>query len=140
MVKKGKARKLLGRTFFISEGEHIECNVKEAILRGESNLVIEFVEEDWNYVVQLERIGNSPYFKGCYNCRKINSNELDQGNVDITLYENKEGYLLYGKWIELDSEFFWFVEFVIFCYPSIIPPILKEYDFVFFYLTTLILP
>jgi len=96
-----------GKIYFLKPGS--AHNVKEAVLRANKNLVIEFFDEKgWDCTANLERIGKSPNFTGRWKGRK--GDDIDSGDADCTIYENKEGYLFLGRFIKRDAEYYWCVK------------------------------
>ena len=96
-----------GKVFFLKpESAH---NVKEAVLKANNNLLVEFVDEKgWDCTANLERIGKSPDFTGRWKGRK--GDDIDSGDTDCTIYESIKGCVFLGRLIKRDAEYRWCVE------------------------------
>lgn len=101
--------KLSGKIWWLTDPKFNETEtiIKEAIY-SKSELTIDFVYEGYKYTLKLMS-SDGTNFAGKFSGRK--EADLTEGTVECMLYENDEGYFLYGDtWREENYDMEWFAK------------------------------
>lgn len=85
------------------------CQVLRVILRDDSELVFDFVWDEWIYSVKLRRDADSDRFTGEFEATQ--GARRAQLRADCRVYSNNTGICLVGRWFEDDNDFMWWAEF-----------------------------
>jgi hypothetical protein len=84
--------------------------VLRAIFRTKNTIVLNFEHSEWHYSGTLERTDRSR-FSGVLNA----THGSRQAVIDVhcSLFENEDGYFLFGRWLEDGDEWTWWAAFEI---------------------------
>ena len=89
------------------EPDVLRSPVKRALLRSENEIVLDCDVSGFKYDVRLTS-KNGIHFAGSFSGRSSHSEYPVE--AEAKLYSSAEGYLLFGRWIEDNGEYWWWVE------------------------------
>lgn len=102
--------KLKGTTWWLwkegGQNKLSKTDVSRAIFTSKDRLVFDFNYEGKEYTTELKRI-NSSEFKGVYTTRR--GSDI-AGLAKALLYENADGYFLYGEWFQDGYDHIWWIQ------------------------------
>ncbi len=80
---------------------------KVIIRRNSMDLVIEF-ERDGLYTATLHRTESDSTYRGQFTFR--NGGNIENGTASCRLFESGDDIILFGRWIENSTPFYWWAE------------------------------
>ncbi len=95
-------QRFIGQTGFDSE----PIDINRVIRRSAEDLVVEFSTEGWLYTVNMSS-RDGIHYSGEYSARKGGDN--DRGRTQASLYSAGQHQLLFGKWIENGTRYWWWL-------------------------------